>query len=162
MGYHAKVGAVSDEPSTVSGAMVETFMSDYYRHARIITRAREQIIARATPRVGRKRPHEEDLGRGLRIFDGQITIADADELATDPALALRLYAAAIARSMPVLPFARDAIARVARDPAFGAALRASPEAASLFVQLVCHRARDAPPPGLGARPSCTTWACSWR
>jgi [protein-PII] uridylyltransferase len=135
MGYHAKVGAVSDDAVNLSGAMVEMFMSDYYRHARIVTRAREQIIARATPRVGRKRPHEEDLGRGLRNFDGQITIADANELTTDPALSLRLYATAIARSMTVLPFARDAIARVARDAAFGAALRANPEAASLFVQL---------------------------
>src|SRR4051812_11303284 len=121
MGYHAKVGGVSDDPDRVSGAMVEMFMSDYYRHARIVTRAREQIISRATPRVGRKRPHEEDLGQGLRTFDGQITIADANELSTDPALSLRLYAAAIARSMPVLPFARDAIARVARDAAFGEA-----------------------------------------
>jgi [protein-PII] uridylyltransferase len=116
--------------------MVEMFMSDYYRHARTITQAREQIIARATPRVGRKRPREEDIGHGLRTFDGQITFADPNELASDPALPLRLYAASVSRSLPVLPFARDAIARAARDPAFGAALRASPEAGALFVQLV--------------------------
>jgi len=137
MGYGGRVGAVSDDAVDVSGAIVETFMSDYYRHARTITRAREQLITRATPRVGRKRPHEEDLGSCLRTFDGQITVADPAELVRDPPLALRLYAAAIDRSMPVLPFARDAIARVARDAAFCSALRDSPEAASLFVQLVC-------------------------
>jgi [protein-PII] uridylyltransferase len=136
MGYGARVGSVHADADP-SGAMVETFMSDYYRHARTITRAREQIITRATPRVGRKRPHEEDLGAGLRTFDGQITVADPAELSRDPSLALRLYATAIARSMPVLPFARDAIARVARDPAFCAALRESREAADTFVQLVC-------------------------
>ncbi|HEX9296278.1 MAG TPA: [protein-PII] uridylyltransferase, partial [Polyangiaceae bacterium] len=136
MGYHARLGKVSDAAVDLSGPMVETFMSDYYRHARTITRAREQIISRATPRVGRKRPHEEDLGHGLRTFDGQMTIADPGELLKDPALALRLYAAAIARAMPVLPFARDAIARIARDPNFGVELRANAEAAALFVRLV--------------------------
>src|SRR5262249_41558287 len=137
MGYGDRVGSVPDDGVALSGAMVETFMSDYYRHARTITRAREQIITRATPRVGRKRPHEEDLGAGLRTFDGQITVADPAELARDPSLALRLYATSIARSIPVLPFARDAIARVARDPNFCAALRENRAAASLFVQLVC-------------------------
>jgi [protein-PII] uridylyltransferase len=136
MSYQAKVGKLSDDAVDIAGAMVETFMSDYYRHARTIMRAREQIVARATPCVGRKRPHEEDIGRGLKIFDGQVTFADPAELGTDPALALRIYAAAIVRSMPVLAFARDAIARMARDPAFAAALRESEEAATLFVELV--------------------------
>jgi [protein-PII] uridylyltransferase len=141
MGYQARVGKVSDEAVDLSGPMVETFMSDYYRHARTIMRAREQIVARATPSVGRKRPHEEDIGHGLRLFDGQVTFADPAQLATDPALALRIYAAAIGRSLPLLAFARDAIARVARDPAFGAALRASEEAAALFVEL-CATAQE--------------------
>jgi [protein-PII] uridylyltransferase len=136
MGYQSKVGAVGDDPAARSAPMVEMFMSDYYRHARIITRAREQIIARATPRVGRKRPREEDLGNGLRTFDGQITFADPNEITGDPALPLRLYAASVSRSLPVLPFARDTIARVARDPAFGSALRTNKEAGALFVQLV--------------------------
>ncbi|HKQ68956.1 MAG TPA: HD domain-containing protein, partial [Polyangiaceae bacterium] len=136
MGYHVRAGVGREASADVSGPTVEMFMSDYYRHARTITRAREQIITRATPRVGRKRPHEEDLGRGLRTFDGQVTIADANELATDPALSLRLFTTAIARSMTVLPFARDAVARVARDPVFGEALRANQEASRLFVELV--------------------------
>jgi [protein-PII] uridylyltransferase len=136
MGYQVRVGKLSDDAVDISGAMVETFMSDYYRHARTIMRAREQIVARATPCVGRKRPHEEDIGRGLKTFDGQVTFTDPAELTTDPALSFRIYAAAIARSMPVLAFARDAMARVARDPGFGAALRESQEAAGLFVELV--------------------------
>src|SRR5882724_3967559 len=120
MGYGGRVdgGPAAVVSDAADPAMVETFMSDYYRHARTITRAREQIITRATPRVGRKRPHEEDLGRGLRGFDGQITFADPAELGRDPSLALRLYATAISRSMPVLPFARDAIGRMVRDAAF--------------------------------------------
>ncbi|MET0592009.1 MAG: [protein-PII] uridylyltransferase [Polyangiaceae bacterium] len=136
MGYQAKVGKLSDDAVDLSGAIVETFMSDYYRHARTIMRAREQIVARATPTVVRKRPHEEDLGRGLKIFDGQVTLAEPGELWNDPALALRIYSTAIARSVPLLPFARDAIARVARDPGFGTSLRESDEAAKLFVELV--------------------------
>jgi [protein-PII] uridylyltransferase len=137
MGYEARMRAVSDGAVDLGGPMVEAFMSDYYRHARTITRAREQIIARATPRVGRRRPHERDLGRGLRSFEGQVTIADAAELTHDPALPLRLYAAAVEHDMTVLPFARDAVARVASDPGFAATLRANREAADLFVQLAC-------------------------
>jgi [protein-PII] uridylyltransferase len=136
MGYQAKVGKISDDGVDLSGAMVETFMSDYYRHARTIMRAREQIVARATPSALRKRPHEEDIGQGLRIFDGQVTFSDPAELATDPALALRIYSVAVARAVPVLPFARDAIARMTRDAAFCASLRESGEAAGLFVELV--------------------------
>lgn len=112
-------------------------MSDYYRHARVVMRTSEQLLARATPRVARRRPHEEDLGRGLRSFDGQLTLADPAELAKDPALALRLYSAAVARNVPVYSFARDAITRATQDPAFSAALRESPEAAEAFVELAC-------------------------
>jgi [protein-PII] uridylyltransferase len=137
LGYRERVGAAIGAPDfEVSGAMVEAFMSDYYRHARVITRAREQIVARATPRLSHRRPHEEDLGHGLRSFDGQLTLADPSAVATDPAIVLRLYAAAVARHLPVLPFAREVVTRAVSEPSFGVALRASPEAAALFVGLV--------------------------
>jgi [protein-PII] uridylyltransferase len=120
----------------ISGPMVEAFMSDYYRHARTITRAREQIVARATPPVSHHRPHIEDLGHGLRTFNGQLTIADSEAISDDPAVVLRLYATSVARNLPVLPFAREVITRVAAEPRFGPLLRQSPEAAALFVGLV--------------------------
>jgi [protein-PII] uridylyltransferase len=138
MGYRARMGApagMSDE--RLAGPMVEAFMSDYYRHARVITRSREQIVGRATPRIGHHPPREHDIGDGLRLFDGQVSIADASQLAADPTLALRLYATAVARNARVLPFARDSVARAAAEPSFGEAIRASREAASLFVRLVC-------------------------
>jgi [protein-PII] uridylyltransferase len=144
MGYRKRVGGAGDgADSKSSPQMVEAFMSDYYRHARVITRLREQIVARATPRQSRRRPHIEELGHGLRAFDGQITFADPGVLSHDPAAALRLYQVAVAAQKTVLPFARDAVARASSDPAFGAALRASPEAATLFVQLA-STARVAP------------------
>jgi [protein-PII] uridylyltransferase len=144
MGYRKRVGAEGDPgDARTASLMVEAFMSDYYRHARVISRLREQIVARATPRQSRRRPRIEDLGHGLRAFDGQLTFADPGALSEDPAAALRLYAAAVAAQKTVLPFARDAVARACADPTFGAALRASPEAASLFVQLV-STARLAP------------------
>jgi [protein-PII] uridylyltransferase len=138
MGYRERIGAspgASDD--RISGAVVESFMSDYYRHARIVTRAREQIVARATPRIGHVPPREHDLGEGLRLFEGQVSITDVGQLATDPLLALRLYATAISRGVRVLPFARDAVARAAAEPAFGEALRSSKEAGAAFVRLAC-------------------------
>jgi [protein-PII] uridylyltransferase len=136
MGYKKRVGVSSDKPDSKGAAlMVEAFMSDYYRHARVITRLREQIVARSTPRLSRRKPRIEDLGNGLRAFDGQVTFAEPNRLGEDPAAALRLYATAVSIGKTVLPFAREVVARISSDPAFGVSLRESPEAAKLFVQL---------------------------
>ncbi len=138
LGYRSRVRAhpeATDEQ--IEGSMVEAFMSDYYRYARAVNRAREEIVGRATPRIGHRPPRELDLGNGLRSFDGQITVTDADELTTDPTLALRLYATAVTRDMRVLPFARAAVTRAVAEPGFAETLRGSPEVAALFVGLVC-------------------------
>jgi len=137
LGYRKRVGAdPSASEEELAGTMAEAFMSDYYRHARVVNRSREEILRRATPRIGRKAPIEIDLGSGLRSFDGQITIADPEELTRDPVLALRLYATAVARDAEVLPFARAAVARAVDQPGLAAALRASAGASALFIKLL--------------------------
>lgn len=130
--------AGTDAPADAArAAAAERFMQDYYLYARVVTRARERLLERATPPKRRGKPLEVDLGAGLRLFDGQLTIAGTSELAADPALALRLYAACIRHAAPVLPFAREAIVRAAADPSWCEALRASHEAGALFADLVC-------------------------
>ncbi len=114
----------------------ERLMQDYFGHARVISRAREALLLRAKPPKRRGRPVETDLGGGVRLFDGQVTL-DPQALTRDPALALRVYDACIRKKAPVLPFARDVIARAAADSAWAASLRASPEAARLFLELLC-------------------------
>ncbi len=114
----------------------ERFMQDYFGHARVVSRAREALLLRARPPRRRGRPVETDLGGGVRSFDGQITL-DPQSLADDPALALRMYLACIQKKAPPLPFARDVIARAAADVAWASTLRASPEAAKLFLELLC-------------------------
>jgi [protein-PII] uridylyltransferase len=118
------------------GEAVERLMSAYYRAAGTISRARDMIVARATPHLGRRKPHIEDVGHGVRIFEGAVTLADTERLPADPALAMRVVAVAVERGLPLLPYARDVLARAAADPAFAAHLRASPEAARRFVELV--------------------------
>ncbi|HKP56043.1 MAG TPA: [protein-PII] uridylyltransferase [Polyangiales bacterium] len=137
LGYRAKVGAApgtSDEQN--AGAMAEAFMQDYYRHARVITRASEQLLDRATPRMTNSPLPLTDLGRGLRMYGDSITLSDSAALRNDPALAMRLFATALGRKCPVLSEARDAVARESADPSFGAALRQSREAAQLFVRML--------------------------
>jgi [protein-PII] uridylyltransferase len=137
LGYRTLIGPVAGATERqLASAMAEAFMSDYYRHARAITRASEQLLDRALPRFERRRPRRVDLGDGLCSYGHAITFADESLLRSRPALALRLFAVAIARNLPVLPEARDAVARESADPGFGAALRASPEAAALFMQLL--------------------------
>ena len=116
----------------------ERLMQDYYLHARAITRARAGLLERLRPMRRRTKVTPTiDLGKGVRLFDGYVTMAAAQDLPSDPALAMRVLSACVRQEAPVLPFARDAISRIAPDPAWTASLRASPEAAAIFVELVC-------------------------
>lgn len=130
------------DPDGDRAAAAERFMQEYYLQARVISRAMEQLLSRARPPRRRGRPTEIDLGGGVTSFDGQVGCSPA-ALAADPPLALRVMRESVSRGEPLLPFAREAIARAAADPAFGEALRASPDAARAFVGLVCTVA-DAP------------------
>jgi len=118
---------------------VEEFMSEYYRNAREITRARDLVLGRAMPEPTRA-PRSVSIGRGLRITQDAMSIEDPALLEQDPALALRLYDEALRRDLPIYPFARDAVARAALAPSFGDRLRLSSEAARLFVRLVTSTA----------------------
>jgi [protein-PII] uridylyltransferase len=131
----APSGEATDAPEQRAAA-AERFMQDYFGHARVVSRARDALLLRATPARRRGRPVEVDLGGGVRLFDGQVTV-DPAALARDPALALRAYAACVQKPAPILPFARDAIARASADSDWAVRLRASPEAARLFVELLC-------------------------
>jgi [protein-PII] uridylyltransferase len=115
----------------------ERLMQDYYLHARAITRARESLFERLRPPRRKAKVATSDLGGGVHVFDGQVTVASTGELGADPGLALRLYGACVRLGAPVLPFARDAVARAASDPAWCERLRASPEAATVFAELAC-------------------------
>ncbi|MCC6902272.1 MAG: [protein-PII] uridylyltransferase [Polyangiaceae bacterium] len=118
-----------------SGPSVERFMSDYYRHARAIEHARDMILSRALP-PPTKKPHAAGIGRGLTLVNGEVSIAHPGALETEPALAFRLFDEALRRDVPVYEFARDLVARAASSPTFAERLRASDEAARLFVRLV--------------------------
>ena len=135
--YAKAIGAPdSGEGQEERAAAAERFMQDYFGHARVVSRARDSLLLRATPPRRRGRPVEVDLGEGLRLFDGQVTV-DPARLVEDPALALRAYATCVQKKAPILPFARDTIARSTSDADWAAKLRASPEAARLFVELLC-------------------------
>jgi len=131
---YAKATAADAQEERAAAA--ERFMQDYFGHARVVSRARDSLLLRATPPRRRGRPVEIELGDGLRLFDGQVTV-DPARLADDPALALRAYAACVQKKAPILPFARDTIARSTADADWARKLRASPEAARLFVELLC-------------------------
>ncbi len=126
----------------------ERMMQDYYRHARAVTRARGGLFERLRPMRRRTKAPATDAGGGVHLFDGHVTIAGTAELQADPALALRMYAECVRHGVPVLPFARDAIARVTDDASWCERLRASAEAAALFVELLCTI-----PDTLARRPS---------
>ncbi len=117
------------------GPGVEAFMSDYYQKARVISQARELVLARAAP-PPKRRPRETPIGKGLKLTNDQVSFEDGAALEQEPALALRLYDEAVRRDLPVYGFARDLVARAVTSPTFCERLRQSEEAARLFVRLV--------------------------
>jgi [protein-PII] uridylyltransferase len=116
----------------------ERMMQAFYLCARTVTRARGRLLERLRPARRRDRPSQTlDLGGGVQLFDGQIILTDSAAIQDDPVVALRAFSASVRQRAPLLPFARDAITLAADDAAWSARLRASPEAARLFVELVC-------------------------
>ncbi len=121
------------------GPGVEKFMSDYYRHARVLTQARDTMFHRAAP-PSTRRIRETRLGNGLRLLDGKL--AFAEELVEQPVLGLRLYAEAVRRGVGIHPDTRTSVIQAASSPTFCDQLRQSDEAKRLFARLVTSVARS--------------------
>ena len=141
-GLAGPLGYVEHDPGAADvGPAVERMMSDYYRAARTISRFRDLVLDTmrhdAAPALRRRRPASTDLGGGLALFDGEVTVTDHALLDRDPAVALRLVHEAVQRGVALRGSARAAIVHVAGDDAWAARLRESREAAELFVELVC-------------------------
>lgn len=117
------------------GLGVERMMSEYYRHARAIERAREMLITRAMPPPAR-RPRRRPLDNGLTLVGEEISLTDTDSVESNPSLAMTLYYEAVQRNLAVDATARDAVTRAAGTARFGEVLRASRTAAEQFVALV--------------------------
>ena len=128
---------------------VERFMQAFYLRARTVTRARTALFERLRPPARRhgRAPLTADLGGGVLLFDGQVTIGAQVELQETPVLALRAFEACVRQDAPLLSFARDAITRASDDPSWCQRLRETPEAATLFVDLVCTVAETRSPRG---------------
>src|SRR5207253_8202173 len=68
------IAALLGYGSETEGEAVEHLMSAYYRSARTISRALTMTLSRATPVLTRRKPRDEDLGSGVRLFDGSVTL----------------------------------------------------------------------------------------
>lgn len=126
-----------------TGQMVESFMSDYYRHARVVAQARDRLLGRAKRRPNGSQPPALRIDGRYVVCEGRLGLADPDDLLADPALALSVYVEAVKRDMAVLSRTRDAIATATSDEATCQVIRDSPEAGKLFAGLACasHRAQ---------------------
>ncbi|HET8936557.1 MAG TPA: ACT domain-containing protein, partial [Polyangiales bacterium] len=138
MGYQTMLPLQGSTPEELIGPTVEAFMSDYYQHARAVTRAQEQVLSRVQERMRRGSGRSTVLRDGIVSHAGQLGFAQAEQLANNPVLALQLYTLAVERNQPVKSNARDLISRLtSEEPEFGMRLRQSREAAKLFTELLC-------------------------
>lgn len=116
------------------GPGVERFMSDYYRHARALTQARDMMFLRAQTPPSSSGP-EVNVKGGLKVIGENLAFLAPPE--DDPAVVFRIYSEALKREALLHPQARAQIARLTLEPAFCEQLRANEEAARLFVRLTC-------------------------
>jgi [protein-PII] uridylyltransferase len=75
---------------------VESFMRDYYRHARTIHRISARLIARCQVGLARhgtvgRRGRRAALADGLVVYDGRLHLAEPGALRADPARTLRVF-----------------------------------------------------------------------
>jgi len=117
------------------GAGCEALMSDYYRHARVISNSQEMLLVRAAP-PPKKRQREIKLDGGIKLLGNAVALQDPAGLAAAPEQALRIYWHAVHEDLPVEPLTREAIKQATTDPHFCERLRQSEEAARLFRRLV--------------------------
>src|SRR5690606_34838322 len=94
-----------------------------------------QILRRAKPPV-RQDTEERPISEQLVLAGNKLRIVDPDRIFTEPALTLRCYHQALTLSAEVEEPTRRAISRACSSDAFGAQLRADPDAAMLFRKLV--------------------------
>lgn len=128
-----------------TGQMVEAFMSDYYRRARVLAQARDRLLGRAKRRRSGTQPPVARVDGPYVVCEGRLGLAEPEALATSPILALHVYVEAVERGMAVLSRTRDAIAFATSDAATCQVIRDSPDAGRLFSWLVCS-SRKAPFP----------------
>lgn len=136
MGYALKDAAGLPQLQRI-GEMVEAFMSDYYRHARVIAQTSARIVGRAKRGACGSTPKVVPLPGGIVECEGRLGLAEPERIRRDPVLAFRIYALAVAQDMSVLSRTRDAIALMTTDPELCEQLRQDKEAAALFVALLC-------------------------
>jgi [protein-PII] uridylyltransferase len=131
-------GAARDSQSPA--ALASKLMTDYQRATRAVARVSQLLFSHSLPlpNAGARRL---DLGHGFFTDGESIGVADCARLRAQPALALQLLAAGVEHGLPLHDAARDAIEHATADAAFGNALRADAEAASLFVKLVSDTRR---------------------
>ncbi len=119
------------------GEMVEAFMSDYYRHARIVCQTSHRILGRAKRSVPGFSPEVRNLGGGLVECGGRLGLTDPERIVHEPELAFRVFAAAVERDTSILSRTRDAISVATADPDVCHRLRSSRAASDLFIALLC-------------------------
>ncbi len=117
------------------GAACEEMMSEYYKHARVVSNARESLLMRAEP-PARSFRRKKDLGGGIFQQGAAISVSDPARISTEPVLALRAYWAAVHADTVVDRVTREAIARAMTDEDVCERLRQSAEANRLFRRLV--------------------------
>ncbi len=94
-----KVAEILGYPGTVAHQRVETFMSDYFRHARAVSRFLDSARKAARPKGKEAMP--VPLGQNLESFHDEIRFRDLEKAAARPTSWLPAFRVAIEEGCPV-------------------------------------------------------------
>ncbi|HEX7598204.1 MAG TPA: HD domain-containing protein, partial [Polyangia bacterium] len=129
---------------------VEALMHEFQRHARAISRETERLLLRVAGDSGRKRsvqalriPKASKGDQSFEIVDGALEVKKNIIFDEQPSEMFRLFVVSIESNMPVGRRTADLVAEAAAT--HGEALRADPEAARNFLQVLAD-IRDAGTP----------------
>ncbi|MCH2108272.1 MAG: [protein-PII] uridylyltransferase [Polyangiaceae bacterium] len=117
------------------GPGIEALMSEYYRHARIISNSLEMLLQRARL-MSSHRQSVESLGETTQLIGGAVALKKPSELFDNPEFALKVYWDVVHEDAPIEMKTRDAILRALKDADFCERLRQSPQAATYFRRLL--------------------------
>jgi [protein-PII] uridylyltransferase len=94
-----KAAEILGYPGIAAHQRVETFMSDYFRHARVVSRFLDS--ARKAARPKRKEAKPVPLGQNLESFHDQIRFRDLEKAASQPTSWLPAFRVAVEENCPV-------------------------------------------------------------
>lgn len=119
---------------SAEGLAVERFMRHVYLAATIVQRVADALVDRCEEAARRGPPAVRKIDGELKVFNGRLTVTQADLFERQPAAMVRLFSVADREGVPLHSWARDRVAHEVRR--IDETVRSSPEVAATLREML--------------------------